>query len=70
MNTTDHPHLAEILRGVSKSGGKGGGKPEAFLVDPETMQPLAIIEAKPDPGSLQKAVREVTEIYGQACVDA
>ena len=31
----DHEHLSEILRGISKSGGAGDGKPEAFLVDRE-----------------------------------
>lgn len=66
----DYPHLLEILRGISKSGGTGDGKPEAFLVDRETFQPLAIIEVKPDISGLDKAVKEVTEIYGRACIDA
>jgi hypothetical protein len=66
----DYPHLLEILRGVSKSGGTGDGKPEAFLVDRETFQPLAVIEVKPDISGLDKAVKEVTEIYGRACIDA
>lgn len=66
----DYPHLLEILRGISKSGGTGDGKPEAFIVDRETLQPLAVIEVKPDISSLNKAINEVTEIYGRACIDA
>jgi len=66
----DHNHLADILKGISKSGGKGDGKPEAFLVDRETIQPLAVIEVKPDVSGLNKAIQEVTEVYGRACVDA
>lgn len=66
----DHAHLFDILRGVSKSGGKGHGLPEAFLVNPENMQPLAVIEVKPDEASLDQAIKEVTEVYGQACLDA
>ncbi len=65
----DYPILADILRGISKSG-KGDGKPEAFLINRETLQPLAVIEVKPDAASLEKAVREVTEVYGRACIDA
>lgn len=65
----DYPALAEILRGVSKSG-KGDGRPEAFLINRETLQPLAVIEVKPDAESLNKAVREVTEVYGRASIDA
>lgn len=66
----DHSHLAEILRGISKSGGAGDGKPEAFLVDRETLQPIAVIEVKPRVDDLERAVREVTDIYGRACIDA
>jgi hypothetical protein len=65
----DHPHLAPILRGISKSG-KGDGKPEAFLVDRATRQPLAVIEAKADIRSLDQAVKEVTTVYGRASIDA
>jgi type I restriction enzyme M protein len=65
----DHDHLAEILRGISKSG-KGDGKPEAFLVDRETVQPLAVIEVKSDIDDLEKAVKEATTVYGRACIDA
>jgi len=65
----DHGHLAEILKGISKSG-KGDGKPEAFLVDRATMQPLAVIEVKADIGSIDQATREVTTIYGKACIEA
>ncbi len=65
----DYPHLAKILRGISKSG-IGDGKPEAFLVDRETLQPLAVIEVKSSISDLDKAVREVTDVYGRACIDA
>ena len=34
------------------------------------MKPILIIEAKATVGDLDKAVREVTQIYGRACVDA
>jgi len=66
----DYPHLLEILRGISKSGGTGDGKPEAFLIDRETFQPLAVIEVKSDINALDKAIKEVTEIYGRACINA
>ena len=65
----DHAHLKPILEGISKSG-HGDGKPEAFLVDRATRQPLAVIEVKADVKDLEKAVSEVTTIYGRACVDA
>lgn len=48
----------------------GHGLPEAVIVDRPTMQPLLVIEAKASISDLGKAVREATEIYGNACVDA
>jgi type I restriction enzyme M protein len=65
----DHPHLAPILKGISKTG-KGDGKPEAFLVDRTTLQPLAVIEVKADIGALERAVKEATTVYGRASIDA
>ena len=65
----DHAHLAAILRGISKSGA-GDGKPEAFLVDRSTMQPLAVIEVKSDIRLLDVAVKEVTTVYGRASIEA
>ena len=65
----DHAHLAAILKGISKSG-HGDGKPEAFLVDRMTLQPLAVIEAKAEVRALNQAVKEVTTVYGRACLDA
>ena len=65
----DHAHLAPILQGISKSG-KGDGRPEAFLVDRATLQPLAVVEVKADVDDLEQAVKEVTTIYGRACIDA
>jgi hypothetical protein len=64
----DHDHLAAILRGISKSGA-GDGLPEAFLVDRATMQPLAVIEVKADTRDLEKAMKEVTTVYGRACIE-
>jgi type I restriction-modification system DNA methylase subunit len=66
----DHSHLQEILRGVSKGKGGGDGKPEAFLVDRATLQPLAVIEVKADVDDLDIAIKEVTTVYGRACIDA
>src|SRR5690606_34754876 len=65
----DHDHLAAVLRGISKSG-KGDGLPEAFLVNRETMQPCAVIEVKANKSDLEKAVKEVTDVYGRACIEA
>ncbi len=65
----DHAHLAPILKGISKTG-EGDGKPEAFLVDRVTLQPLAVIEVKSEVRALDQAVKEVTTVYGRACVAA
>ena len=50
----------------------GHGLPEAGVVvgDRQTMQPILVIEAKASVADLNKAVREATEIYGNACIDA
>ena len=66
----DHAHLREIFRGRSKLTGIGDGLPEAVVVDRMTLQPILVIEAKATVGELQKAVKEVTDGYGKACVDA
>lgn len=66
----DHPHLLEIFKGRSKAKGGGDGLPEAVLLDRDTLQPLAVIEAKANVNDLQTAVNEVTEDYGRACVEA
>ena len=58
----DHPHLAEILRGISKTG-TGDGKPEAFIVDRETLQPLAVIEVKPTTDLLDKAIKGEADFW-------
>ncbi len=44
--------------------------PDAILVDPTTMQPLVVVEAKAATTELDQAVKEVTEDYGRACIDA
>ena len=66
----DHAHLSEIFRARSKGAGGGDGLPEAVIVDRETLQPLIIIEAKAGMSDLDKALREVTLVYGQAAIDA
>ena len=65
----DHAHLSDIFKGRNKSGGKGFGVPEAVLIDGD-MQPIAVVEVKGSIADLPKAVKEVTEDYGRACVDA
>src|ERR1700691_6177798 len=65
----NYPHLLEILCGHSKTGQGGDGLPEAILVDPVSIQPLAVIEAKADVSNLSKAINEVTQTYGQAFID-
>jgi len=65
----DHAHLKPVLEGISKSG-HGDGRPEAFLVDRTTRQPLAVVEVKAAVKDLEKAEKEVTTVYGRACIDA
>jgi type I restriction enzyme M protein len=65
-----HPNLLDIFQGKSKAAGGGAGLPEAVLVDRESLEPLAVVEVKPDASQLQLAIREVTEVYGRACIDA
>lgn len=66
----DHSHLRDVFLRRSKVTMIGHGLPEAVLVDRLTLQPLLVIEAKATVADLEKAVREVTEIYGRACIDA
>lgn len=66
----DYPHLLDAFKGRSKAKGGGDALPEAVLLDRDTAQPVAIIEAKASVNDLQIAVREVTQEYGQACIDA
>lgn len=66
----DHAHLRDVFLHRSKVTAIGRGLPEAVVVDRLTLQPILIVEAKASVGDLDKAVREVTEIYGRACVDA
>ena len=48
----------------------GHGLPEAVLVDRQSLQPILVIEAKASVVDLDKAVREATEVYGTACIEA
>jgi len=66
----DHDHLLEIFKGRSKSGRGGDGLPEAVLIDRATLQPRAVIEAKASPSDLMLAIKEATEDYGAACIEA
>jgi len=66
----DHSHLREVFLHRSKVTMIGHGLPEAVIVDRQSLQPLLVIEAKASIGDLSKAVREVTEVYGRACIDA
>lgn len=64
-----HPHLVELFRGRSKSGGSGFGLPEAVLVDQESLEPLAVVEAKARRDQILAAEQEAKH-YGRACIEA
>jgi type I restriction enzyme M protein len=66
----DQGHLRDVFLNRSKVTMIGRGLPEAVLVDRHTLQPILVIEAKAAVADLDKAVREATEVYGRACVDA
>lgn len=66
----DHEHLREVFLHRSKVTAIGHGLPEAVVVDRQTLHPLLVVEAKASVSDLEKAVREVTEVYGRACVEA
>lgn len=66
----DHSHLRDVFLHRSKVTMIGHGLPEAVIVDRLTLQPILVIEAKAAIGDLAKAVREATEVYGRACIDA
>lgn len=65
----DHSHLRDIFKGRSKAAGVGDGLPEAVLIDRQTIQPIAVIEAKATTKDLNKAVSE-SRAYGDACIDS
>lgn len=60
--------LADIFRGRSKTGG-GDAYPDFLLVDPLSLRPLVVIEAKAKISDLDVAVTEA-QWYAEACVDA
>jgi len=66
----DHLHLRDVFLHRSKVTRIGHGLPEAVVVDRLTLQPILVIEAKASVVDLDKAVREVTEVYGAACIDS
>ena len=66
----DHAHLRDVFLHKSKVTMIGHGLPEAVLVDRQSLQPILVIEAKASVVDLDKAVREATEVYGAACIEA
>jgi predicted RNA methylase len=66
----DQEHLHDVFLNRSKITMIGRGLPEAVLLDRHTLQPVLVIEAKATIADLDKAVREATEVYGRACIDA
>lgn len=66
----DHAHLIDAFKGRGKSKKGGDGLPEAVLIDRETRQPIAVIEAKASVRDIALASKEVTETYGNGCVEA
>lgn len=66
----DHSHLRDVFLHRSKVTMIGHGLPEAVLIDRLSLQPLLVVEAKAAIADLGKAVHEVTEVYGRACIDA
>ena len=64
------PHLVDIFRGHSKGTRGGDGLPDGLLVDRADGTPLIVIENKPNTGQLDQAVKEATNVYGAACVEA
>lgn len=66
----DHGHLRDVFLGHSKVTQIGHGLPEAVVVDRQTMQPILVIEAKASVDDLSKAISEVTDVYGNACIAA
>ncbi len=65
----DYPDLREALVKSGKGHGSGSGIPEYILVDHQTGEPLAVIEAKARASDIDGAVRDVQH-YGSACVEA
>jgi len=66
----DHSHLRDVFLRHSKTGMVGRGLPEAVVVERNSMQPLIVVEGKSSINDLEKAVKEVTLIYGRACIEA
>ncbi|WP_336986716.1 HsdM family class I SAM-dependent methyltransferase [Altererythrobacter aquiaggeris] len=66
----DHSHLRDVFLRHSKVTAIGRGLPEAVVVDRKSMQPILVIEAKASISDLDKAVREATLVYGNACIEA
>ncbi|MEN9481553.1 MAG: hypothetical protein RLZZ298_2948 [Pseudomonadota bacterium] len=60
--------LANIFKGRSKTG-KGDGYPDFLLIDPASMRPIMVIEAKANESDLSIAVEEA-KWYATACLEA
>lgn len=65
----DHEHLAEIFKGQSKRGGSGYGLPEAILVDRQSLEPIAVVEAKALKSQISVAEHEA-KTYAKNCITA
>jgi len=66
----DHSHLRDVFLRRSKTGMTGRGLPEAVIVEKSSLQPLIVVEGKSSINELEKAAKEVTSVYGRACVEA
>lgn len=62
------PALRHIFKGKSKSG-DGDAYPDFLLVDPLSMHPLVVIEAKAKASDIDNATREA-QWYAEACSEA
>lgn len=62
----NHPHLADIFRGKSKTG-SGDAYPDFLIVSRDGLIPLMVIEAKADAKDIIQAVEEARH-YAEACM--
>ncbi len=63
----NYESLSAIFKGRSKTG-KGDGYPDFLIVDPLSLKPLVIIEAKAKADDLDVAIEEAKG-YADACID-
>jgi type I restriction-modification system DNA methylase subunit len=65
----DFPELLSLFQGKSKTGKGGDALPEGIIVERTTLDPIMIFEVKSKTSEIDKAVHEVTNIYGMACIE-